>query len=330
MQTLSLELPAQTNQTALALIDGRQQPVSPPFLLREGLSPQELERALLSVHRESDVGQRALAFYLADMDCRRIYQLWGYSSASQFAEGRLDMARRTARELIRVGKGLRNLPILDQSFCDGELSWTKVRLLLRIVDEETELGWVAVASKLSVRELERRIVRSRKGDPADQQNAKAIAEVTFRVNAKVGALTLATLEKAREKAAALLGEEITDDALLATLAGAFLSTRQPGEDRIGNAVFHVSFTADSTGAVEVETQDGPVPLGPATAAMVICDAGVARACHSAPPKTVTFGQHVPTPDGHRRTVRARDRHRCSACRINVEIHLHHLRIRSQG
>ena len=330
MQTSSLENPPRSRPTALTIVDRQELVGPPPIVLREGLTPEEVERRLLSVHRESDAGQRTLAFYLAEMDCRRIYQFGGYTSAAQFAEARLDMAKRTARELIRAGKELRDLPILDESFCEGRLSWTKVRLLLRIVEAETEQGWVDLAEKLSVRELERRIVRSRKGDRADQQNSKAIGEVTFRVNAKVGALTLATLEKAREKASALLGEPITDDALLATLAGAFLSTRQPGEDQISGAVFHVSFTADSSGAVEVETQDGPVPLRPAAAEMVICDAGVARACHCKSPDPLPFGQDAPTPEGLRRRILARDGHRCLSCHSTVDLHVHHVRFRSAG
>ncbi|HMS17086.1 MAG TPA: hypothetical protein PKA37_09630, partial [Planctomycetota bacterium] len=85
MQTSSLENIPRPRPTALALVDRPEMVGPPPVVLREGLAPEELEHALLSAHRESDAGQRTLAFYLAELDCRRIYQIWGYSGAAQFA-----------------------------------------------------------------------------------------------------------------------------------------------------------------------------------------------------------------------------------------------------
>jgi hypothetical protein len=100
--------------------EGEPSPAS--LILREGLAPETLQRELLAAHRGTDAGRRALAFYLAELRERRLYQFWGFSSAEQFAEARLDMGRRTARDLIRAGRELLDLPAVDALFCEGRLS----------------------------------------------------------------------------------------------------------------------------------------------------------------------------------------------------------------
>ena len=48
--------------------------------LAVGLRPAELDRRLLTADRQTDVGHREIAFYLADMDARGVHQLLGFAS----------------------------------------------------------------------------------------------------------------------------------------------------------------------------------------------------------------------------------------------------------
>ena len=62
----------------------------------------------------------------------------GYASAIEYACKKLEMDRRTAQELIAVGRALNELPLVDEAFCAGRLRWSRVRLLVRIAVPETE------------------------------------------------------------------------------------------------------------------------------------------------------------------------------------------------
>jgi Holliday junction DNA helicase RuvB len=282
------------------------------------------------MHRETDAGRRGLAFYLAELSERRVYLLLGFSSAEHYAEARMDMARRTARELIRAGRDLLELPVVDGAFCDGKLSWTKVRLLLRVVEPETEAGWVELAESVSARELERQVRRSRKGDIAGKRSGMGIGTITIRFTANLVVLAHARVEKAREKVAAILGEEVSDELLMDTLAGAFLETSSQGQDREGHGPFQIVASRNVAGEVEIETPDGLLPVDAATAEMMVCDAGVQAACDCKPPEPFPFGQDAPTPPALRRRVLARDGYQCRCCRNPVSLHAHHIHYRRNG
>ena len=66
--------------------------------------------------RGGDVCHRALAFYLADMEQRRLHRTLGYSNAVDFATDRLGLTRSRAYELLAAGRRLEKLPALDEAF----------------------------------------------------------------------------------------------------------------------------------------------------------------------------------------------------------------------
>ncbi len=90
--------------------------------LTAGLPVPELERRLHQWNRATDLGHRALAFYLHDKHVRRVFQDTGHSSAVHYAGSRLGMSRRRARELVEAGRVLAELPKVDEAFAEGRLS----------------------------------------------------------------------------------------------------------------------------------------------------------------------------------------------------------------
>src|SRR5262245_13529675 len=102
------------------------------FDLVPGLGAQEIDRELRLADRTTDVGNRCLAFYLADMESRGISQLLGFPNATAYAVKRLEMSRRHAQQLIAAGRALEELPKIDEAFGDGRLNWSRVRLLTKI------------------------------------------------------------------------------------------------------------------------------------------------------------------------------------------------------
>jgi hypothetical protein len=72
------------------LFDGRL-----ALALVPGLSGEELARRLAVVARAGEVCHRALAFYLHDMESRRIHHALGFATAVDFARHRLGSKGRT-------------------------------------------------------------------------------------------------------------------------------------------------------------------------------------------------------------------------------------------
>ncbi len=80
--------------------------------LEPGLPVQDKDRLLRASKRHTEVGHRILAYYLWDMEERRESQLLGFPTTVDYAVKRLDLPRRSARELIEVGEALISLRLI--------------------------------------------------------------------------------------------------------------------------------------------------------------------------------------------------------------------------
>ncbi len=126
------ELPSTADAPAAAPtgpVPGRQAPelapAAPPEM-RPGLDGDEVRRRLARAARHEETSRRVLAFYLVEMDVRRLYQTTGHGSTAHYAEARLGLDRRRVAELLRVGAKLLELREVDRAFCEGRLGWAKV------------------------------------------------------------------------------------------------------------------------------------------------------------------------------------------------------------
>jgi hypothetical protein len=137
-------------------------PASPDVTeMRTGLSAEEVRRRLSGAARRQETGQRVLAFYLVEMDARRLYQLTGHGSTVDYAERRLGLDRRRTAELLRVGRKLLELREVDRVFCEGRLGWVKVLVLARVAVPEHEAAWLERALALDARAFALLAARSR-------------------------------------------------------------------------------------------------------------------------------------------------------------------------
>ncbi|MEZ5380247.1 MAG: DUF222 domain-containing protein [Microthrixaceae bacterium] len=82
-----------------------------------------------------------------------LWKLAGASSAAQWISEHLDIALRTAREWIAVGKALAELPLLDAALGSRQLSYAKVRILVRAVTAESEAELIALAGSVPAGQL---------------------------------------------------------------------------------------------------------------------------------------------------------------------------------
>ena len=96
--------------------------------LRSGLSADQVGERLRNAADELGRNKRVLAYYLAEMEDRQLYQVSGHGSTVHFGDAQLDLEPRRTREYIQVGRALQDLVLLDES----DLGWSKVTALLPV------------------------------------------------------------------------------------------------------------------------------------------------------------------------------------------------------
>ncbi len=305
-------------ETFLVSIKSQKNSEISPVRLRPGLPAKELESALISSNRASDISRRALSFYLSDMHKRGLHQALGFASAVHFAQSRLSMSRRQARYLLLVGTALIDLPLIDEAFCQGVLSWSKVRSLVAVATGENEKVWLERALSLSCQQLEAEIRGAEKGRPP-RQDGKGTPHVRFRFAAQLAPTAHEVFEKARQKLNREAGVELGDEEVLIALAESCLR-RGGKESKSEDSLFRVAIgQCTDCSKSHVHTEDGPVELSSAEAEAVRCDGEV-----------MGRNKDAPTPSGLRRRVLARDGNRCVNCSSASNLHAHHIVFRADG
>ncbi len=79
----------------------------------------------------------------------------GAKNCAAWMNSELQIDTRTAWERLRVGRQLRELPMIHQFFKSGRLSWSKVRLLTRIASVENETMLVHASLDATVSDVQR-------------------------------------------------------------------------------------------------------------------------------------------------------------------------------
>lgn len=279
------------------------------FTLVAGLGAEAIDERLRRTCRVADLGNRATAFYLADLHERGLHQVLGYPTTVAYAVRGLGMSRRQARELLHAGLRLRELPVLDGAFAESRLCWSKVRKLCRVVTPETEAAWLQKSLFMPQDELERLLRRYRPGDaPPD---GTGMPQARFALHFDLDAMEFQMWENARAKLRAECGEavELTDADVLRELLRLMLASDSdgsvPGRKAVDGGPFRVIVRDD-----KVVGEDGEELLAPASAEAIAGDAE--------------------TPPALRRKILDRDGHRCVHCGGRRGLHAHHVQWRSQG
>ncbi|MHC9544724.1 MAG: HNH endonuclease [Vulcanimicrobiota bacterium] len=131
--------------------------------LTHGLSGPEVHRRALEARKLFGKAQKALTFWINEIDTRKIYREFGCSSIYHYATSHLALGEHTIAEMVRTGKALENLPLLSQAYEEGEISSTHVREITRVATPETESFWYEAAKKSTTRQIEKLVAFSPKG-----------------------------------------------------------------------------------------------------------------------------------------------------------------------
>src|SRR5437773_5480181 len=123
-------------------------------------SVRELDRlgdeiAELSAHLDAATAQ--LLDLIREFDARGGWNT-GFRSCAAWLSWRVGLDPGAARQRVRVARALGRLPLLAQALARGEISYAKVRAVVRVATPETEERLLAVAKAGTAAHVER-IVR---------------------------------------------------------------------------------------------------------------------------------------------------------------------------
>ena len=135
---------------------------------------------------------------------------WGCRSTADWVAWRCALSPRAAREHVRVARALPELPRIREAFESGTLSYSKVRVLTRVAEPDSEPDLLELARHATAAQLERMLRVFRRVSRADAQAAYENRYLTWywnedgslclraRLPAEEGALVLEALHESRD------------------------------------------------------------------------------------------------------------------------------------
>ncbi|MGH7633281.1 MAG: HNH endonuclease signature motif containing protein [Gemmatimonadaceae bacterium] len=231
-----------------------------------------------------------------------------------------------AQDRLRVARALGDLPELTAALAHGELAFSAVRELTRVVTPATEAAWVAAARGKNLRQIEEIVADHRPGDrPDDPPDPGARTHV---VRFELSAQTFALLRQVRTVLDDEHGTNLPDDAFIATLCNAVLDGAPPVEPT-GRARFQIAVTVcERCRQGWQEGAGAQIAVGPSAVERAMCDAQHIGSIDGAEPERA-YQDIAPSVA---RLVWRRDGGRCRVpgCRSSRGLELHHLVHRADG
>lgn len=250
----------------------------------------------------------------------RVHESLGLGSFGEYAERFGGIEARQARERVRVAEALESLPELASALKKGQLSWSAIRELTRVVVEGKQSEWLEASHGRTVREIERMVARQRQGDgPFDDAKAEAPRRLTHVITAPTWALA----QEAREAMIADAGASIDDDTFIAELVRAFLASRGAANTGDGGrAAYSIAITVCDTCKTATQRAGADqVVIDEATLERARCDAEELGRVDTATPSKVKRA----IPPKVRRAVFRRHGGCCAVpgCKRAVFVEVHH-------
>jgi Domain of unknown function (DUF222) len=263
----------------------------------------------------------------------------GYKTLAQWLSWRCGMSLATARDHVRTAQALKKRPLVAQAFERGELSYSKVRALMRLDDDFDEQLMLTYGRCASASQIETIVRGCRRCVAVEQGAPRQFAERSFswgydddgavvfrgRLPAEQGALAIRALEAARDElgpppaeiteGAAWPESELTTspsarraDAFVAVATTA-LAEKASSAD-VYQLVVHVD--AEALSGTSDDDQDGctledGAPLPAEVARRLACDASIVRVVEQ-DGKPLSIGRKTRTiRPALRRTLAMRDK-----------------------
>jgi hypothetical protein len=167
-----------------------------------GLAPDEVDRRLGIVARAHSECEAALAFWLFEVDRRRLSLGFGFRDTVQYAAERHGRAYGTTHRLLRAARACERSPLLRDAFERGDIAISKMDVVAPMLHgDSADERWVDRAKSRSRRDLQSAVQRALGLEPDDER-----ITLTLRFTPSQWRIFQDALERCRRIAGADLGE----------------------------------------------------------------------------------------------------------------------------
>lgn len=285
-----------------------------------------LHQRLRSIAKRRVALEAEEAGLLLEAEESRLYRRLGYITMHEYLDRELHYGPHAANERLRVAHALVELPLIAELFGEGELCFSAVRELTRVATAATEQAFLAKAQGKTAHQVQQMVAGLKPGDSPDAKPDPR--RIKHRVVIEVSAETYAAWRQARAALDDELGERLSDDDALQTLCRRATETCPTREDVPRPAVQTALTSCRACKQSFIECAGEALPIDPATAARLSCDAEHIGDLDSDELTRVTSV----IPAAIRRKVFHRDHFACvtPGCRATRFLDLHHIRHREDG
>lgn len=345
----------------------RDVPARTPDANLGALTDEALEAALCTHASHIAAAECRFVLMVAEVDRRGLWADQGARTCAHWLSWRCGLSAGVAREHIRVGRALGELPRTKDAFERGEISYSKVRAVTRIATPEMEAELLEMATLATASQLETIVSAFRRARADEGTSAlgrhcgrylhihtdgDGTVWIRARLSPEDGATVLAAIESTRQELeeespnvsaeTSEAGVHVPEDRFAASCADALVAiceAHQAAGPRRGYAsgpkasvVVHVDRQVlEDAGAEGCAHVEGVGAVSAHTVQRLVCDAALSTVAFLPDGTAVPEGRTRQIPDSLRRAVRTRDGGcRWPGCERRRYVDVHHVVFVSRG
>ncbi len=135
------------------------------------LSDEQLVDGIVTWSGRIAAGEARLLTLIAEFDRREAWGGVGLLSCAHWLSWRTSLLPSAAREKVRVARALTDLPLVQEAFGAGRLSYSQVRAVTRVATVEEQQTWIDAARSSTASQLERVVRGVRRARKVDEDAA---------------------------------------------------------------------------------------------------------------------------------------------------------------
>lgn len=141
--------------------------------------------------------ERELLLVLQDIDDKRVFIDWGYSSLFDYCRQALKLSESQAYNFVAVSRRCLEVPALQQAIQSEQINLSRAKRILPVIDVGNAAQWIAKAATMDQRQLEREVA-SENPAVAERPCLKPSSAMRFILHTGVSEEIQADVEKALE------------------------------------------------------------------------------------------------------------------------------------
>jgi hypothetical protein len=142
-----------------------------------GVPTERLEAEVCTLAGQIAAATCRFVVLVGELDRREAWREWGLRSTAQWLSWKCALGLTAAREHVRVGRALQDLPRIPVAFAEGRLSYSKARALTRVADSAREDQLVEFALTATAAQLEQTIRSYERQCGTEEQEQERLEKV---------------------------------------------------------------------------------------------------------------------------------------------------------